>query len=145
MEAEQDELHSPVVDYPGWWVSSLEVGSRDLVVEANTIKELLNADDELAIDVRNLACMGLGLDLRQNYLISKAVVADIGPAGLCLKAVAAVAGASRTGSGGTDYGDGTSTDHHVVDVSLPFGGEPRMHAASLRSAVLSAVDAAHVE
>ena len=139
METEQDELHASVINYPDWWVSSSHVGSPELVTEAKTIKELLNADNGFANDVRNLACMGLGFNLQQSYLISKAVVADIGPAGFCLKAVTAVASTTDTGGGGTN------PDHHVVDVALPFGGQPRMDAASLRLAVLSAVDAAHVE
>ena len=121
-----EELQYPVIQYPEWWISSQSMGDPELVQEARTIQRLLN-EEEFANDLRNLVCKALGIDIQQSYLISKALVADIGPAGFCFKAIMAA------GSGGKE---------HVVEASFAFGGEARSRneASGLRLAVLTAVE-----
>ena len=128
-----EELHSPIIQYPEWWVSALSVGDPELVQEALTIQRLLNGE-EFANDVRNLVCKALDIDSNQSYLISKALVADIGPAGFCFKAI------TPAGSGGKE---------HVVEAFFAFDsgearstctGTCRNEASGLRLAVLTAVE-----
>ena len=120
-----EELSSPVLQYPDWWISLQSLGNLELVQEALTIQRLLNEED-FSNDVRNLVCRALGIDANQSYLIDKARVVDIGPVGFCFKAIAAA---------------GTGGKAHVVEASLAFDdGEARIDAGSLRSAVLLAVE-----
>ena len=124
-----EELRSPAIQYPEWWISSQSIGDPELVQEALTIQQLLNGED-FANDVRNLVCKALGIDSNQTYLISRAIIVDIGPAGFCFKAIAAAC------SGGRE---------HVVEAFLEFDGEARStcarnEASRLRTAVLAAVE-----
>ena len=122
-----EELQFPVIQYPEWWISSQSMGDPELVQEALTIQRLLNGE-EFANDLRNLVCKALGIDIQQSYLISKALVADIGPAGFCFKAI------TVAGSGGGK--------EHVVEAFLAFEGEARSRneASGLRLSVLAAVE-----
>ena len=121
-----EELQYPVIQYPEWWISSQSMGDPELVQEALTIQRLLNGE-EFANDLRNLVCKALGIDIQQSYLISKALVADIGPAGFCFKAI------TVAGSGGKE---------HIVEAFIAFEGEARSRneASGLRLAVLAAVE-----
>ena len=121
-----EELQYPVIQYPEWWISSQSMGDPELVQEARTIHRLLNGE-EFANDLRNLVCKALGIDIQQSYLISKALVADIGPAGFCFKAITAA------GPGGKE---------HVVEAFFAFEGEARHRneASGLRLAVLTAME-----
>lgn len=121
-----EKLQCPVIQYPEWWISSQSMGDPELVQEALTIQGLINGE-EFANDLRNLVCKALGIDIQQSYLISKALVADIGPAGFCFKAI------TVAGSGGKE---------HVVEAFLAFEGEARSRneASGLRLAVLAAVE-----
>mmetsp|Transcript_34212 Transcript_34212/g.50300 ORF Transcript_34212/g.50300 Transcript_34212/m.50300 type:complete len:328 (-) Transcript_34212:95-1078(-) len=118
---------SNVFSYPSWWVSP--EGNDDILVECDTVKRLLS-DPEFQDATNALARKGLeALGIEDIYEINKAFIAAVGPAGLCLKARAS----SRS--------DGEAV---VLDVPLPFGGEPRLDPELIRAAVLGEVAACQV-
>jgi len=114
---------------PTWWVSP-DV-KADLVTECDTISRLLRGE-EFQDAVNGLARKGLeALGMADTYQIHQAVVAAVGPAGICLKAQ----GSSRLDSSKSDV---------ILEVPLPFGGEPRLDPDALRAAVLGEVAAGQV-
>ena len=119
------QLTSNAAVYPNWWVGPET--SYELVAECDNIKRLLS-DDEFQNDVNSLARKGLeALGLGGDYSVRKAVVTAVGPAGLCLRALA-------------DFNGSTV----LMDVPLPFGGEPQRDPQALRAAILGEVAAANV-
>jgi hypothetical protein len=110
-------------EFPSWWVPP-ECDAA-LVAESDTIRRLLN-DDQFQNDVRALAQRGAG----DGYDVKRAVVAAVGPAGICLKVRAA-------------FQHEAQKPIHVLDVLVPFGGEPKHDAESMRAAVLGAVMASN--
>lgn len=128
-EADLDELCmlNSKVDYPSWWVAP--ECNADLVEECDTIRLLLNKE-EFQPDVRALAQGGLNaLADGETYEIKKVVVSAVGPAGICFKVQAA-------------FQSEDSNSTHILDVLVPFGGDPLQDAGSLRAAVLGVVAAA---
>ena len=107
-------------EFPSWWVPP--ECDADLVADCDTIRTLLNKED-FQQDINALAQRRV-----QGYDVKRALVAAVGPAGLCLK-VRAV------------YQLEAHKPIHVLDVLVPFGGEPKRDAQSLRAAVLGAVAA----
>mmetsp|Transcript_6030 Transcript_6030/g.13129 ORF Transcript_6030/g.13129 Transcript_6030/m.13129 type:complete len:331 (-) Transcript_6030:249-1241(-) len=119
------QLTSNAAVYPSWWVAPST--GYELVAECDNIKRLLS-DDEFQNDVNALARKGLeALGLGGDYVVRKAVVTAVGPAGLCLRAMADFSGSTV-----------------LMDVPLPFGGEPQSDPQALRAAVLGEVAAANV-
>jgi hypothetical protein len=117
------------VAYPSWWVPP--ECNADLVADCDNIKALLN-EAEFHRDIVALAQDGLShhvVGQSGDYLVQRAKVATIGPAGICLK----VAALQQSQPGiGTQY----------MDVVYPFGGEPVRDAKALRAVVLGAIAAA---
>eukprot|EP00521_Asterionellopsis_glacialis_P007732 CAMPEP_0195282938 /NCGR_PEP_ID=MMETSP0707-20130614/1648_1 /TAXON_ID=33640 /ORGANISM="Asterionellopsis glacialis, Strain CCMP134" /LENGTH=339 /DNA_ID=CAMNT_0040342017 /DNA_START=81 /DNA_END=1100 /DNA_ORIENTATION=- len=116
--------------YPTWWVSP-DV-KPDLVEECDTISRLLH-NDEFKDSVNGLARKGLeALGMQDAYKIHQAVAVAVGPAGICLKAQ------------GSYLLDSSQNSDVVLDIPLPFGGEARFDADSLRAAVLGEIAACQV-
>ena len=118
--------------YPNWWVAP--ENNQELVAECDNDRRLLN-DAEFQNDVLGLARKGLeALGLGGQYTVRKAVVTEVGPAGLCLRCICDFLQANGSSSSGAV----------LMDVPLPFGGEPRRDPESLRAAILGEVAAASV-
>ena len=97
--------------YPNWWVPPKN--NKELVTECDHDRRLLN-DAEFQNDVLGLARKGIeALGLGGQYTVRKAVVTEVGPASLCLRCICDFLQAQ--GSSGSV----------LMDVPLPFGGEPR--------------------
>ena len=130
-DLEQQLYSSPsVTRYPNWWVPP--ENNKELIAECDHDRRLLN-DAEFQNDVLGLARKGLeALGLGGQYTVRKAVVTEVGPAGLCLCCICDFLQAQ--GSSGSV----------LMDVPLPFGGEPRRDPDSLRAAILGEVAAASV-
>lgn len=124
------ELNSKI-DYPSWWIPP--ECNAEMVADCDTIQRLLNEDEfsqeigALAQDVLN------GWQGGEVYVVKKAKVAIVGPAGICLKV--------RAQYQHQDDEDGDAPIH-ILDVMYPFGGPPMEDGRSLRAAVLGAVSAA---
>ena len=104
------------------------------MAECDNDRRLLN-DAEFQNDVLGLARKGLeALGLGGQYTVRKAVVTEVGPAGLCLRCICDFLQANGSSSSGAV----------LMDVPLPFGGEPRRDPESLRAAILGEVAAASV-
>lgn len=117
------------VAYPNWWVPP--ECDANLAADCNNIKSLLN-EAEFHRDIVTLAQDGLGhhvVGQSGDYIVRRAKVAAVGPAGICLK-VAAVQ-QSLPGRG-VQY----------MDVVYPFGGTPVKDADALRAVVLGVIAAA---
>lgn len=112
------------IEYPSWWVPpECDAG---LVSECYSLKNILN-QEEFQDDVKALAQQRLNtLKDGDGYEVNRAKVADVGPAGLCLKVQAAF-----------QYEEPKPI--HVLDVMVPFGGDPMENSESLRAAVLGVV------
>ena len=112
------------IDFPDWWVPP--ECDASLVAECRLIQTLLNeADfqpDVQALAQQRLAAYSSSSSNAANVL--QARVAAVGPAGLCLQLKAVVP---------------PRNDAQVLDVLVPFGGEPTKTAEELRAAVLGAV------
>lgn len=117
--------------YPNWWVAP--ENNQELIAECDNDRRLLN-DAEFQNDVLGLARKGLeALGLGGQYTVRKAIVTEVGPAGLCVRCIC-------------DFlqDQGPSSGSALMDVPLPFGGEPRRDPESLRAAILGEVAAASV-
>lgn len=115
------------VEYPSWWVPP--ECDANIVVECDTIQRLLN-EDEFQADVMSLAQDALRNGQGgESYVVKKARVAVVGPAGICFKVRA-------------EHQMEAGRPIHTLDVMYPFGGEPKKDTGSLRAAVLGAVAAA---
>ena len=130
----EQQLYSSteVTRYPNWWISPQN--NQELVAECDNDRRLLN-DAEFQNDVLGLARKGLeALGLGGQYTVRKAVVTEVGPAGLCLRCICDFFQANGSSSSGAV----------LMDVPLPFGGEPRRDPEALRAAILGEVAAASV-
>jgi len=126
-------------DFPTWWVQpndqqlGLNVAdSMDLYKECQSIVRLLNEED-FQEDMISLAAKGLYDSLGADgcdYQMQKAVVAAVGPVGLCLRAKAKKA---------------NEKGFSVIEIPIPFGKEPATDQNRLRALVLGAVAAVHVD
>mmetsp|Transcript_57252 Transcript_57252/g.170738 ORF Transcript_57252/g.170738 Transcript_57252/m.170738 type:complete len:339 (-) Transcript_57252:311-1327(-) len=128
-EADLEELCllNSKVEYPSWWIPP--ECDADLMFECDTIQRLLN-DGEFQGNVKALARNSLSAQGDGGgYEVMKALVAAVGPAGLCLKVQAV-------------YTYDQNQPIYTLDVLVPFGGDPKQDAESLRAAVLGAVMAA---
>lgn len=113
---------------PSWWIPP--ECDETLAADCDSIRSLLN-EDEFHRDIVALAQDGLqhhAVGQNGDYLVQKARVAAVGPAGICLK----VAALYRYGGDNLQY----------MDVVYPFGGEPVRDVESLRAVVLGAIAAA---
>ena len=119
------QLYSSATVYPSWWVAPDT--DYSLVSECENIRRLL-AQEEFQGDVMALARKGLeALGLGGEYYVRSAIVTAVGPAGLCLRAISDFSGSLV-----------------ILDVPLPFGGDPQRDPQGLRAAVLGEVAAANV-
>mmetsp|Transcript_2996 Transcript_2996/g.4515 ORF Transcript_2996/g.4515 Transcript_2996/m.4515 type:complete len:352 (+) Transcript_2996:50-1105(+) len=125
---------------PSWWIvpecaDIPQTTSNELIQECSLIRSLLNSgdfDDEIKLLARD------GLIYLENgglYEIEKAVVADVGPAGFCLRARAFLKSELHSGVSENDR------KRSIVELCWPFGGEPATDPKVLRSKVLGAVTA----
>lgn len=126
--------------FPPWWVvtehSDVQWDSKQsLIDESNLMKTLLNSGD-FDDEINRLASDGLTyLDNGDLYVIEKAVVADVGPAGFCLRARALLRCES-------DRRNEEKEDRRsIVELCWPFDGNPATDPAALRSKVLGAIAA----
>lgn len=127
--ADLDELCllNSKAEYPSWWVPP--ECDADLVAECDSVRRLLN-DGEFQSSVNALAFKTLSEQpYGEGYILTKVVIAAVGPAGICLKAQA-------------KYRYDVNGPLRTLDVLVPFGGEPKRDVQGLRAAVLGAVMAA---
>lgn len=125
---------------PTWWIvpedaDVPEWASKALIEECELIRNLLNSG-EFDDEIKELARDGLVfVEDGEMYEIEKAVVADVGPVGFCLRARAFLK---------SDMEDGVPVESKkrcIVELCWPFGGEPATDSSVLRSKVLGAVAA----
>lgn len=126
-------------EFPTWWIQpndqqlDLNINdSMDLSKECQSIVRLLNEED-FQEDMISLATKGLydsiGAD-GFDYQVEKSVVAAVGPVGLFLRAKVK-----------KENEDG----FRVIEIPIPFGKEPAKDQNAMRSLVLGAVAAVHVD
>ena len=122
------------VEYPSWWIPP-EL-DYNLSRECTSIRSLLN-DEEFESSIIALAQDGLDHTPGNEFVAKKAKVANVGPAGICLKVGATKAAQHQ------QFGNNNNNDLSFLDVMYPFGlSEPVDNSEKLRAVVLGAIAAA---
>lgn len=132
-EENEDSLLCPLdrpCEYPTWWVKP--DGLTKMYDDCNLVMNLLN-DDDFAYDLKALATRGmwesLGAD-GYDFEVKKAVVAEVGLAGIYLRAKA-----KKIDEDGV----------RIIEIPIQYGGDLPHDTNSLRAAVLGTVASVHVE
>lgn len=140
LEARRPTMQEVMERFPSWWIVTEHTdvqwnSKKNLIDECDLIKSLLNSGD-FDDEIRLLASDGLTfLENGDLYVIEKAVVADVGPAGLCLRARAVLKSEFNHRNLDSD------NKRSIVELCWPFDGNPATEPTVLRSKVLGAIAA----
>jgi len=140
LEVRRPTMQEVAERFPPWWIvtehSDVQWDSKkSLIDESDLIKNLLNSGD-FDDEINRLASDGLTyLDNGDLYVIEKAVVADVGPAGFCLRARALLKSESDS------LIEEKEKRRSIVELCWPFDGNPATDPTTLRSKVLGAIAA----